>query len=346
MNVLLTGGYGCIGSWITRNLLAGGHRVWIYDLKEDPKRMRLIMDEAQILQVAFVQGDVTDLPRVKDALAQHKITHIVHLAGLQVPVCRADPILGAKVNVLGTLAVFEAVRQLQGQIKRLVYTSSAAVFGPPEAYVATEKSSIYDTEPIVAGMPAPSRRLADDVPLIPSTQYGVFKCCNEGNARIYFQDFGISSVGLRPWTVFGVGRDFGMTSEPTKAIKSLALNRPYHITYGGWQDMQYVDDVARITVRCLDAPYQGAKSYNLRGHVVDLPTLHRAFVEVEPAAAKLITFGTRQIAIAYDLDDRALQRDLGPMPLTPLVEGVRQTLAMFRKLQAEGRLDTLDLDAK
>src|SRR2546422_198747 len=110
---------------------------------------------------------------------------------------------------------------------------------------------------------APS--LADDVLLTPSTHYGIFKCCNEGNARIYFQDAGISSVGLRPWTVFGVGRDFGMTSEPTKAIKSLALNRTYHITYGGWQDMQYVDDVAKIAVRCLETPYQGAKSYNLRG---------------------------------------------------------------------------------
>ncbi len=336
MNVLLTGGYGCIGSWITRNLLARGDRVWIYDLKEDPKRMRLIMDETQVRQVAFVQGDVTDLPRLREVLQQNRITHIVHLAGLQVPVCRADPILGAKVNVLGTLAVFEAVKQLPGQIQRLVYTSSAAVFGPPETY-----------------LPSPSGRgvggegpLADDVPLIPSTHYGVFKCCNEGNARIYFQDSGISSVGLRPWTVFGVGRDFGMTSEPTKAIKSLALNRAYHITYGGIQDMQYVDDVAKIVVRCLEAPYQGARSYNLRGHVVDMATLHRALCEVEPSAAKLITFGDRQIAIAYDLDDSALQCDLGPMPLMPLQDGIRLTLEMFRKLNAEGRLDTADLDAK
>src|SRR5438132_11328748 len=112
MNVLLTGGYGCIGSWITKNLLERGNRVSIYDLKEDPKRMRLIMDDAQLRQVAFTQGDVTDLPRLRDVMKQNAITHIVHLAGLQVPTCRADPILGAKVNVLGTLAVFEAVRQL------------------------------------------------------------------------------------------------------------------------------------------------------------------------------------------------------------------------------------------
>lgn len=331
MNVLLTGGYGCIGSWIAKNLLERGDRVWIYDLKEDPKRMRLIMNEEQIRQVSFVQGDVTDLPRIRDTFSKNQITHIVHLAGLQVPVCRADPILGAKVNVLGTLAVFEAVRQLEGQIKRLVYTSSAAVFGPPEYYGSSVQAGRLH------------HGLSDDVPLVPSTHYGVFKCCNEGNARIYFQDHGISSVGLRPWTVYGVGRDFGMTSEPTKAIKSLALGRAYHITYGGIQDMQYVDDVAKIVLRCLEAPYQGAKAYNLRGHVVDLPTLHRAMVEVEPAATNLITYGERQIAIAHDLDDSALQRDLGPMPRTPLVDGIRQTLAIFKKLQVEERLDTDDL---
>lgn len=353
MNVLLTGGYGCIGSWITRNLLARGDRVWIYDLKEDPKRMRQIMSDEQIRQVHYVQGDVTDLARMIEVLRTNKITHLVHLAGLQVPVCRADPLLGAKVNVLGTLAIFEAVKQLQGQVQRLVYTSSAAVFGPPEHYTKSQASGIRSQASGVGSEAAHSDSwsltpdsLVDDVPLVPSTHYGVFKCCNEGNARIYFQDNGISSIGLRPWTVYGVGRDFGMTSEPTKAIKSLALGRPYHITYGGVQDMQYVDDVAKIVVRCLEAPYQGAKSYNLRGHVVDMPTLHRAMCDVDPAASKLITFGDRQIAIAYDLDDSALQRDLGPMPRSSLQDGIRETLDMFRKLNCEGRLDTSDLEAK
>jgi nucleoside-diphosphate-sugar epimerase len=182
------------------------------------------------------------------------------------------------------------------------------------------------------------------VPLRPSTHYGYFKCCNEGNARVYFQDHGLSSVGLRPWTVYGVGRDFGMTSEPTRAIKALALGRPYHISYGGWQDLQFVEDVAKAFVRCLEAPYRGARSYNLRGHVVDLPTFHRALCAVDPAAGRLITHGDRQIAIAYDLDDSALQRDLGPVPRTPLAEGVRRTLEHFRRLHAEGRLDTADLD--
>jgi nucleoside-diphosphate-sugar epimerase len=324
MRVLLTGGYGCIGSWIARNLLLRGDQVWIYDLKEDPRRLRLLLDDERVRQVRFLAGDVTDLAGLREALRAQQITHVVHLAGLQVPTCRADPILGAKVNVLGTLAVFEAVRQAQGQVQRLIYASSAAVFGPPGDY--------------------PPGPLADDVKLTPTTHYGYFKCCNEGNARVYYEDHGVSSIGLRPWTVYGVGRDFGMTSEPTKAIKALALGRPYAITYGGWQDLQFVEDVANIFLRCLEAPYQGAKSYNLRGHVVDLPTFHRTLCEVEPAAAKLVTFGERQIPIAYDLDDDALQRDLGPMPRTPLADGVRRTLEHFRRLRAEGRLDTADLD--
>jgi nucleoside-diphosphate-sugar epimerase len=324
MRVLLTGGYGCIGSWIARNLLERGDQVWIYDLKEDPKRLRLILPEDKIKQIQFTQGDVTDLPRLREVFENKRISHVVHLAGLQVPTCRADPILGAKVNVIGTLAVFEAVRALGEQIKRLVYTSSAAVFGAHSDY--------------------PPGPLPDHAPLKPRTHYGYFKCCNEGNARVYFQDFGVSSIGLRPWTVYGVGRDFGMTSEPTKAIKSLALNRPYHITYGGWQDMQLVDDVAKVVVRCLEAYFQGADSYNLRGHVVDLPTLHRAMVQVEPAAAQLITYGERQITIAYDLDDSELQSDFGPLPVTPLEEGIRRTLEHFRALHAEGRLDSADLD--
>ena len=109
MHVLLTGGYGFIGAWIIKNLLERGDQVGIYDLKEDPHRLDVILSAEQIKQIRFFQGDVTDLPNLRRAVEQQGITHVVHLAGLQVPVCRADPILGAKVNVLGTLAVFEAV---------------------------------------------------------------------------------------------------------------------------------------------------------------------------------------------------------------------------------------------
>jgi nucleoside-diphosphate-sugar epimerase len=325
MRVLITGGYGFIGAWIARTLLARGDEVFVYDLREDPRRFRLILSEAEVKKCRFVPGDVTDLAALTAAVRDYAVTHVIHLAGLQVPTCRADPLLGAKVNVLGTLAVFEAVKATGSQVQRVVYASSAAVFGGPDKYPAG---------------PQP-----DDAPLIPSTHYGVFKCCNEGNARIYFQDHGISSVGLRPWTVYGVGRDLGMTSEPTKAIKAVLLGRPYHISFGGWTDFQYVDDVARAFVLSLERPYKGAKSYNLRGAVVTLADFHAALTRVLPEAATLVTLGITQIAIAYDLSDDGITRDLGPMPKTPLEAGIRETVEIFKRMQAEGRLDTSDLDA-
>ncbi|HEV8060586.1 MAG TPA: SDR family oxidoreductase, partial [Gemmataceae bacterium] len=306
-------------------LLARGDQVWIYDLKADDHRLRLLLEEHELTQATFIQGDVTDVDGLKRALVLHAISHVVHLAGLQVPVCRADPLLGARVNVLGTLAVFEAVRHSKDRVKRLVYASSAAVFGPPSSYAAGSQT--------------------DDAPLRPSTHYGVFKCCNEGNARIYYQDFGLSSVGLRPWTIYGVGRDFGMTSEPTKAIKSLALGRPYRISYGGSQDMQWVDDVARIFIRCLEGPYEGAHSYNIRGSIVAMPDFFQALATTDPKATQLIQYGTRQLDIAYDLDDCALEAAFGPLPRTPLDQGVKQTYDHFRRLRDLGRLDTSDLDA-
>jgi nucleoside-diphosphate-sugar epimerase len=329
MRVLLTGGYGCIGGWIVRNLLARGDQVWVFDLREDPRRLKLILPDERLSEVRFIEGNVTDLHALRRAVDLHGISHVIHLAGLQVPTCRADPMLGATVNVVGTLAVFEAVRLARPQVERLVYASSSAVYGSPDVYYRNGES----------------RPLPDDAPLVPSSHYGVYKCCNEGNARIYFQDYGLSSIGLRPWTVYGVGRDFGMTSEPTKAIKSVALGRRYAISYGGRQDLQYVDDVAKVFVRALEAPFEGAKSYNLRGAVVDISTFHRALVSVTPEAAELVTFGERQLGIAYDLDDSALQRDLGSLRKTKLEDGIQKTYEMFSELGRRGLLDTADLTA-
>ena len=323
MRVLITGGYGFLGSWIVKDLFAGGHSIFLYDIKQDAERLEVVLHKDIISQTTFCEGNVTDQDRLIRTIREHGITHIIHLAGLQVPTCRANPVLGAQVNVMGTLAIFEAYKECRNQVKRVVYASSAAVFGPPADY--------------------PEGPLSDEVRLSPSTNYGFYKICNEGNAKVYFLDHGMTSIGLRPWTVYGVGRDVGMTSEPTKAMKCMALHKPYHITYGGFQDLQYVADVARVFAHSLDVPFEGAKSYNLRGDVVDLQTLHQVFEKLEPEASKLITFGDRQIQIAYNLSDDALQKEIGPLPKTTLSEGIFRTIKKFRKLEAEGRLDKKDI---
>jgi nucleoside-diphosphate-sugar epimerase len=226
--------------------------------------------------------------------------------------------------VLGTLAVFEAAA-LNGQIERVVYASSAAVHGPPD--------------------PGATGPVGDEVRLAPMTHYGAFKVCNELNARVYWLDRGITSIGLRPWTVYGVGRDFGVTSEPTKAIKAVAAGRSYAISYGGVQDLQYVGDVAATFVRALTAPFEGADAFNVRGAVEPIERFVAALRAAVPESAGLVTHGNRQLPIAPDLDDARLQARLGPLPRTSLEAGIRETYRRFVALRAQGRLDLSDLDA-
>jgi nucleoside-diphosphate-sugar epimerase len=323
MRVLMTGGYGCIGAWITKQLCEAGQEVWIYDLKQDTHRLDLVLDPEQMAAISFIQGDVSDVDALQSAVGDVGATHILHLAGLQTPTCRANPILGAKVNVIGTLAVFEAARAHKNQVQRVVYASSAAVHGPAE--------------------PSAVAALGDVVRLAPLSHYGAFKVCNELNARVYWLDQGITSIGLRPWTVYGVGRDFGMTSEPTKAIKSVAVGRPYQITYGGTQDLQYVADVAATFVRALAQPFEGAEAFNLRGAVEPIERFVSAFCEAVPEARKLVTHGDRQLPIAPDLDDSRLRSTLGPIPRTTLSDGITETYRRFCALRDRGRLDLSDL---
>lgn len=323
MRVLMTGGYGCIGSWVAKLLIEQGQDVWVYDIREDTHRLDLLLDEEQKGRVHFVPGDVSDPRVVREAVERVEATHLLHLAGLQTPTCRANPILGATVNVIGTLAVFETAAALKDLVRRVVYASSAAVHGPPE--------------------PDASGPLGDEVRLAPLTHYGAYKVCNELNARVYWLDQGITSVGLRPWTVYGVGRDFGMTSEPTKAIKSVAAGLPYRISYGGLQDLQYVGDVAAAFLRALTAPFEGADAFNIRGAVVPIETFATTLREVAPRAAELVTHGDRQLPIAPDLDDTRLEAQLGPIPRTSLRDGITETYRRFVALREQDRLDLSDL---
>ena len=85
--------------------------------------------------------------------------------------------------------------------------------------------------------------------------------------------------------LIGVCRDFGVTSEPTKAIKAVAAGRSYAISYGGLQDLQYIGDVAATFVRALTAPFEGAEAFNVRGAVEPIERFVAALRAVAPEAA-------------------------------------------------------------
>src|SRR5690242_5125595 len=129
---LVTGALGCIGAWVIRNLVREGIPAVVYDLGGSQHRLRLIMSDDELACVQFIKGDVTDLAAVESAVKDTGTTHIIHLAGLQVPFCKADPSLGARVNVVGTVNLFEAAKRTG--IKHMVYASSIAVYGQSEDY--------------------------------------------------------------------------------------------------------------------------------------------------------------------------------------------------------------------
>lgn len=184
----------------------------------------------------------------------------------------------------------------------------------------------------------------EGAPLEPGTHYGVFKQCNEGNARVFYNTEGISSAGLRPWAVYGVGRDVGVTSGPTKAIKAAVVGRDYTIRFTGGLDLQYVDDTAKIFLRCAESELAGARVYTLRGTVIQMQEFISALEQDSPQARGRIAATGPALPIAFDLDNSALIRDLGDVPNTPLAQGIRETREIFERLRDAGHLTTEDLE--
>jgi len=319
---LITGAHGFIGAWIIKRLFAAGAAVVIFDQSPDAQRLRLIMNEEEIATARVVMGDITEAGALSPIIDHFGVTNIIHLAGLQVPTCKANPRLGAMVNVVGTINVFEAARLAGEQIRNITYASSAAVFG----VVAEERAVTERDEPQA------------------TSHYGIFKRCNEGNARVYHLDHGVNSIGLRPLTVYGVGRDFGLTSDPTKAMKAAVVGRPFHIRFGGRTDFQYVRDTADVFIRAATSNLSGAHVFNLHGETISIADVVAEIERAAPGATGTITYSETPLAIPAEMDDSAIRAALGPLPATALAEGVRATIERFGELQNEGRLDTSDLD--
>jgi nucleoside-diphosphate-sugar epimerase len=315
MRILVTGAQGCIGAWVVKNLLDRGLDVLIYDAEPAPARLSLIAPPEQIRKAAVETGRIEDGVRLKALVKDGGITHIVHLAAVLMPFCQAQPVEGAMINVIGTLNVFEAARDA-GRPVRIVYASSSAVWGPEDAYGGG--------------------KLSENDPLKPSTHYGVFKQANEGNARVFYLTNGISSVGLRPWTVYGVGRDRGLTADPTLAMRAVALGQPFRIRLTGHMDLQYVADVAESFVRCLLDPLEGAHVFNLEGTVVTMHELIELLERLHPGASRLISAAGPEVPVAYRMDGAQLRASVPGIPQTSLTDGMRQTLELFQRLIAAG----------
>jgi nucleoside-diphosphate-sugar epimerase len=262
---------------------------------------------------------VTDQAGLQAAIKDNDVTHIVHLAALQVPSVRANPVLGMTINVVGTTIVFEAARTFADQIQAVVYASSVAVYGPASEY--------------------PDAAIAHDAPFIPTTLYGVTKVANEQTAKVYWQDYKVRSVGVRPAYVYGPGRDVGMTSTPTKAMLAAAAGRPYHISFGGTGFFQHADDVAKSLIQAARAKVDGAPCFNLGGTKVAMTEVVEAISAAAPESVGTITAETNQLPFPDEYDGAPLDNAVGAIGWRSFRDGTRQTIEHFKQAIADGRLD-------
>jgi nucleoside-diphosphate-sugar epimerase len=308
--VLITGAGGCIGSWALALLARAGVPAVAFDLTEDRRRPRLLMSDEQLAAVRWLTGDISDSDTVLNAVKQSGATAIVHLAALQVPFCKADPVAGARVNVVGTVNVFEAARKLG--IRRLTYASSIAAHGAMEG---------YGTLP---------------------TLYGAYKHCNEQTAKVYSQDWEVHSVGLRPGVVYGVGRDQGMTSKTTVAILAAAAGKPYTIPFRGPISWLHAGEVASAFLKAASRPRQGAPVFDINGVPSTVEASLKRLEELVPGAR--VGFSGGSLPFPMDLSDEPVRKFLGHYGSVTVEAGMRGTLEAFRTLLARGSLTADSLE--
>lgn len=298
---LVTGALGCIGAWTCATLAAEGTYVVGFDLGDDRRRLRLATDA----EIPLVRGDITDGEALGRVLDEHRITHVVHLAALLLTMIKANPPLGTAVNVGGTVNVLDAAKTRGLQV---AWASSVAIY-----------SSGDET-----GAPVPN----DAVPH-PATFYGVHKQACEGLARIFWEEERVPSIGIRPYVVYGPGRDAGLTASPTLAMAAAARGEGYGIAFGGRSQLQFTPDAARVFVAAARAATEGARVFHLGGPAVTMSECAAAIEDTAPGVRVEWDEGVT-LPFPEEFDGSALEEALGPISWTPLAEGVRQTVERLR----------------
>lgn len=294
--ILVTGAGGFIGAWMLRALLAEGYLPVVFDLKEDRRLAAEICGDRAAGALEWICGDIRDLGQLRAAAGGTEA--IIHLAGMLTPGCRADPRLGAEVNLIGLLNVFAVARELKQE--RVLYMSSAGVYGPDGGSVPQ-----------------------------PTTLYGAFKLAGEICATSFWEDDRIPSVGIRPYVVYGPGREIGLSAGPSLAARAVAEGRSFTIPFTGVLDMIYVADVAAAFIAALRAPAQGALRINLFGQRLEAGAVAAALQELAAPGVSIDASGP-PMPIVLPPPDSSAETLPGWAP-TPLAEGLAQTIDHYAR---------------
>lgn len=286
--ILVTGGTGFVGTRTIMALQAAGHDVRVFDLAPSPDRL------SEGLRPEIVTGDITDTDAVMQAA--EGCDGIVHLAGLMTVDCARNPILGTRVNLIGSLNVFQAATPRRLPV---AYLSTAGVFGPEDA-----------------------------VHPRPSTIYGTTKLAVEGTARSFHLDHGVPSLGLRPYIVYGPGISSGIAAGPSIALAASIRREPATIRFSGRVGFVHVDDVARLLAAAMSTPLDHASVLTMAGDTAEMDFFVRELAR--QTGWDGISVEGPPLRIPAELTSDPVPAAFGPQPITTITDGIARSLAELK----------------
>ena len=325
MNILVTGGLGVSGAWVTRQLLEEGHQPVVYDNRMDTVLVPDIVDKIEI-----VMGDIMDLPMLVRTIKEYNVQRICHLAALMGKPVQANPWLGFQVNAVGMLNVLEAARIMD--VERVVFTSSIGVFAP-----FTGEHGYPSYKPI-----------NEDYPKHPiSRRSGIYctaKLASELMCFHYHQSYGLDYVVLRIGLMNGIGKKarHGPVAIYGKMIENAMLGKPTTIPQGGDEktDIVYTKDIANSVVLACFAQDLKHREFNIgTGKGYTLRDVADAIRKLYPEAVIDIGPGLDYLGFSsfeYCIFDISRAREeLGYSPKFTLEQGVKDYVEMMKGLNIE-----------
>ncbi|MBI5300923.1 MAG: SDR family oxidoreductase [Chloroflexi bacterium] len=305
---LVTGGAGFIGSHLVEGLLARGYEVTVLDNLATGRRDNL----ARVLnQIHLVEGDVRNLTTIHSVM--RKVDVVFHLAALP-SVARSvkNPLESNEVNITGTLNILVAARD-EG-VRRVVYGASSSAYGN-----------------------TPTLPKVETMPSEPLSPYAVSKLTGELYARTFTQLYGLSTVSLRYFNVFGPRQDptTQYAGVVAKFVTCALAGKPYPVNGDGEQsrDFTYVENAVQANLLAADATIEGSPVINIA--FGQRTTLNQIIVMLNELTGQNLAanYGPERPGdVRHSHADLGrAQQILGYAPAIDVREGLRRTLEWYRK---------------
>ena len=304
---LVTGGAGFIGSHIAEALLERGETVRVLDNLATGRQVNLRTLEGR---VQFVQGDLRNSDTIKTAVQGVEV--IFHQAALaSVPRSIAEPVASLESNISGTQNVLLAARD--AGVRRVVYASSSSVYG--------------DT---------PTLPKSEDMPANPQSPYAVHKLTGELLCRVFTRIYGLETVALRYFNVFGPRQDPNSQYAAVipRFVMALLENRRPVVFGDGEQtrDFTYIENVVQANILAATAPDAVGHAMNVGcGEQISLNTVLRLAGDLLGMPAQADYHEARTGDVKHSLADiRLAERLLGYRPTVKFQEGLARTIDALR----------------